>query len=147
MSTLRLAEWSISLEYSSLPQSVIKAAQRSLYNYIGCTLGGSDHPTTQIALRALRPLFGIPTSTIYGSNANEDGEPLQTDASHSALINGIASHVHDYDDTHLDTIIHPTGPVASALLAQVEAMSKSGRTINGEDVILALVVGMEAECK
>lgn len=27
---------------------------------------------------------------------------------HAALLNGIASHVHDYDDTHLDTIIHPT---------------------------------------
>jgi hypothetical protein len=42
------------------------------------------------------------------------------DAQHAALLNGIASHVHDYDDTHLDTIIHPTGPVASALLAVAE---------------------------
>lgn len=65
------------------------------------------------------------------------------DAQHAALINGIASHVHDYDDTHLQTIIHPTAPVASALLAYAEM--KGG--VSGEAFILALVAGVEAECK
>lgn len=70
-------------------------------------------------------------------------EPLKADPQHAALINGIASHVHDYDDTHLDTIIHPTGPVASALLAVAEW--KKG--VSGKDLIVALVAGIEAECK
>jgi 2-methylcitrate dehydratase PrpD len=65
------------------------------------------------------------------------------DAQHAALINGIASHVHDYDDTHLDTIIHPTGPVASALLAAAEWR----KGVSGQDFIAALVAGIEAECK
>lgn len=65
------------------------------------------------------------------------------DAQHAALLNGIASHVHDYDDTHLDTIIHPTGPVASALLAVAEW--KGG--FSGKDFLLALTAGIEAECK
>jgi aconitate decarboxylase len=59
------------------------------------------------------------------------------------LIIGIASKVHEYDDTHLETIIHPTGPVASALLAQAEALGNVG----GQQFILALVAGIEAECK
>ncbi|MCJ1403754.1 hypothetical protein MMC11_006977 [Xylographa trunciseda] len=42
------------------------------------------------------------------------------DAQHAALLNGIAGHVHDYDDTHLNTIIHPSGSVASALIAVAE---------------------------
>ena len=67
----------------------------------------------------------------------------KADAQHAALINGIASHVHDYDDTHLDTIIHPTGPVASALLAVAEWK----RGVSGKDLIVALVAGIEAECK
>ncbi|KAJ5099725.1 hypothetical protein N7532_006726 [Penicillium argentinense] len=71
-----------------------------------------------------------------------DGVDL--DAMHAALLNGIASHVHDYDDTHLDTIIHPTGPVASALLAMAESLDRS---VSGEEFILALVVGIESECK
>jgi aconitate decarboxylase len=68
---------------------------------------------------------------------------VKIDAQHAALINGIASHVHDYDDTHLDTIIHPTGPVASALLAAAEW--RTG--VSGQDFIAALVAGIEAECK
>jgi len=51
--------------------------------------------------------------------------------------------VHDYDDTHLDTIIHPTGPVASALLAVAEW--KGG--FSGKEFLLALIVGIEVECK
>jgi aconitate decarboxylase len=51
--------------------------------------------------------------------------------------------VHDYDDTHLDTIIHPTGPVASALLALAEW--KGG--FSGKEFLLALIVGIEVECK
>lgn len=63
-------------------------------------------------------------------------------------MNGIASHVHDYDDTHLDTIIHPTGPVASALLAAAEFQSRtSGVRVSGKDFLVALVAGIEVECK
>lgn len=78
-------------------------AVRCFYNWVGCTIGGSSHSTTQKARRALSPFFGKETSTLLG----QDG--AKTDAQHAALINGIASHVHDYDDTHLETIIHPTG--------------------------------------
>jgi aconitate decarboxylase len=65
------------------------------------------------------------------------------DAQVAALVNGIASHVEDYDDTHLETIIHPAGPVASALLAIAEAYGP----VTGHDFITAFVVGIEAECK
>lgn len=143
MATQQLASWATSLEYSSLPDPVITAASRSFYNWLGCALGGSRHKTTTLAVKALRPFFGPSTSTILGNE--EQGERnFKADASHAALINGIASHVHDYDDTHLETIIHPTGPVASALLAQAEALD---RDVSGEEFILALVVGIEAECK
>jgi len=87
---------------------------------------------------SLSPFFGPPQSTVLGFTPK-----LKTDAPHSALLNGIASHVHDYDDTHLDTIIHPTGPVASALLAAAEW--KGG--VSGKEFLAALVVGIEAECK
>ncbi|KAJ7828858.1 hypothetical protein B0H14DRAFT_3466099 [Mycena olivaceomarginata] len=60
--------------------------------------------------------------------------PAVTDASHVALLNGLASRVHDYDAAHLPTIIHPTGPVASALFSQAEALGG----VKGNDFILAL---------
>jgi 2-methylcitrate dehydratase PrpD len=137
MATEKVAQWAVNLSYSSLPNEVVQAAVNSFYNWVGCAIGGSSHPTTTTAHDALAPFFGAPTSTLLGRKG------ARTDASHAALINGIASHVHDYDDTHLETIIHPTGPVASALLAQSEALG----TVSGHDFILALVVGIEAECK
>ena len=62
----------------------------------------------------------------------------------AALLNGIASHVHDYDDTHLATIIHPTSPVASALLAYV---GFQGSRLSSDELLVALAAGIEASCK
>lgn len=91
---------------------------------------------------ALSPFFGPPTSSLLGHQGK-----IKLDAQHAALLNGIASHVHDYDDTHLDTIIHPTGPVASALFALAEWKSSTGTKFSGKEFLLALVAGIEAECK
>jgi aconitate decarboxylase len=135
MATQALANWAVSL--TTLPEEVTHAALRSFYNWAGCTIGGSTHPATTIARNALSRFVGQPTSTLLGAST-------QTDAQHAALFNGIASHVHDYDDTHLDTIIHPTGPVASALLAITETLP---RAVSGEEFLIALVAGIEAECK
>lgn len=88
--------------------------------------------------KALSPLFGEAKSTLLGHNGKS-----KTDAQHAALLNGIASHVLDYDDTHLDKFIHPTGPVASALLAVADWKGK----VSGKDFLLALVAGVETECK
>jgi aconitate decarboxylase len=134
MATKTLAHWAVNLK--ELPPSTRKAAVRSLYNCIGCTIGGSNHPTVAKAHKALAPLFGRETCTLLGTASKSD---LQ----HAALLNGIASHVHDYDDTHLATIIHPTGPVASALLGFAEFQGP----VKGEDLLLALVAGVEASCK
>lgn len=135
MATNHIATWSHNLQYTDIPSSVIRAAVQSFYNWFGCSIGGSAHPAATIAYDALRPFFGPETSSLLGTSR-------KTDAQHAALINGIASHVHDYDDTHLDTIIHPTGPVASALLAVAEKESYSGKQF-----LLALIAGIEVECK
>lgn len=106
--------------------------------------------------KAFKPFFGPPTASILGHKG-----ALRTDPQHAALLNGIASHVHDYDDTHLDTIIHPTGPVASALLAAAEFQSRSDdsgsnnknssistpTTVSGKEFLVALIAGIEVECK
>ena len=138
MATTTLASWAVNLESSSIPTSVKHAALRSLYNYLGCAIGGSNHPAVNKAYDALSPLFGPQTSSLLGHAGAK-----KADAQHAALLNGIASHVHDYDDTHLATIIHPTGPVASALLAYAEYTG----SVSGSDLLCALIAGIEASCK
>jgi aconitate decarboxylase len=139
MATNTLATWAVNLQYSDLPPNVITAAVESFYNWAGCAIGGSNHEAATIAYDALSPFFGPNTTSILGSQGKR-----RADAQHAALINGIASHVHDYDDTHLETIIHPAGPVCSAALAFAE---HKGSNVTGKDLILAVVAGIEAECK
>src|SRR5580693_1298711 len=70
------------------------------------------------------------------------GRKERLDVLNAALMNGIASHIFDYDDTHLKTIIHPAGPVASAILALSEY-----RPVSGRDFMHALILGVEVECR
>jgi 2-methylcitrate dehydratase PrpD len=70
------------------------------------------------------------------------GRRDRVDIGSAALVNGISSHTFDFDDTHLKTIIHPAGPVASALLALAEHQDLSGRAL-----IDALVLGIDVACR
>jgi 2-methylcitrate dehydratase PrpD len=70
------------------------------------------------------------------------GRDERVDMASAALLNGISSHTFDYDDTHLRTIIHPAGPVASAALALAEHLGSSGRQL-----IDALVLGIDVSCR
>jgi aconitate decarboxylase len=138
MATLSLASWAVDLRREDLSAETVHAAVRSFYNWVGCTVHGSTQEAVHIVFEALSPLFGINTSCLLGHQGH-----LRADAEHAALLNGIASHVDDYDDTHPRSKIHPSGPVCSALLAY----SEWKRPISGTDFIVAMVAGIEAECK
>ncbi len=135
MVTRELAQWISGLSGSDIPGEVRSEGVRTFVNWLGCALGGADHPSMDAALRALSPFSGPRSSTVLGRTDTLD--PMN-----AALLNGISSHVLDYDDTHLKTIIHPAGPVASALLALAEL-----RPMSGEDFLTALIAGVEVECR
>lgn len=98
-------------------------------------MGGSTNPAPGRAVKALQPFSGPPQASLFGRKE-------RLDAPHVALVNGISSHVLDYDDTHLKTIIHPAGPVASAVLAWAEY-----RPVSGAELMNALALGCEIECR
>ncbi len=133
--TRKLARYVVAARYEDLPAPVRKEAQRTLLNWAGCAIGGSRHETLDIAISALTPFAGPGQATVLGRKE-------KLDVLHASLMNGISSHIFDYDDTHLRTIIHPAGPVASAILALAEYQQVSGR-----DFLNALVLGAEVECR
>ena len=133
--TRTLARYVLSVRYDDLPEAVRKEARRTLLNWVGCAVGGSRHETVDVAIAALAPFSGPAQATVLGRHE-------RLDILHASLMNGISSHVFDFDDTHLKTVIHPAGPVASALLALAEH-----RPISGRDFLTSLVAGIEAECR
>jgi 2-methylcitrate dehydratase PrpD len=110
-------------------------AHRTLMNWLGCAVGASGHDSVQSALAASQEFAPAPQATILGRKD-------RVDMGSAALINGISSHTFDFDDTHLKTVIHPAGPVASAILALGEHTNASGR-----EIIDALVLGIDVACR
>ena len=133
--TRKLARFIISARLAEMPEAVRHEAKRTLLNWVGCALGGSQHETIANAISALSPFFGAGQATLFGRSE-------RADVLHAALLNGISSHVLDFDDTHALTTIHPAAPVAPAILALAEY-----RPVSGRDFIEALVVGVETECR
>jgi 2-methylcitrate dehydratase PrpD len=114
---------------------VDREAHRTLLNWVGCAVGAARHESVQAALAAVAMLQPAAQATVLG-------RPDKVDMASAALLNGISSHTFDFDDTHLKTIIHPAGPVASAVLALAEVIGASGRAI-----IDSLVLGIDVACR
>jgi 2-methylcitrate dehydratase PrpD len=133
--TRSIARYVVSGKYQDLPVRVRKEAQRTLLNWVGCAVGGSHHETLDAAIAALAPFSGPPQASLLGRRE-------RMDILHASLMNGISSHVFDFDDTHLKTVIHPAGPVVSAILALAEH-----RPVSGQDFVNAMVLGIEVECR
>ena len=115
--------------------AVDREAHRTFLNWVGCAVGAARHESVQAALGALAMLRPAPQAAVLGREE-------RLDMAGAALVNGISSHTFDFDDTHLKTIIHPAGPVASALLALAEGTGATGR-----QVIDALVLGIDVSCR
>ena len=133
--TRELSEWLVSQRFEDIPQDVRHEALRAIVNIVGCAVGGSTHPAADIALRALGQFSGPPTAQPLARRERVD--PLM-----ASLVNGISSHVYDYDDTTPGNYSHPSSPVASALFAYASANPVSGR-----DFVHAFILGFEAESR
>lgn len=130
-----LAEFTVNHESGGWSQSVEKEAHRTFANWVGCAIGPSQHDTVTAALNAVAELQPAPQASLFGRST-------KVDIANAAMINGISSHTFDFDDTHLKTIIHPAGPVASAALSLSEHLGLKGR-----ELLDALVLGIEVSCR
>jgi len=127
-----LAGYLVNSRWEDVPERVRHEASRALLNWLGCAVGSCRHETVERALAAVQPFCGPPQAAVLGR-----GE--RVDILHAALLNGISSHVLDFDDTHARAI-HPSAPVLPALLAYAE-----WRRITGAELVHAFVLGVEAE--
>ncbi|MFM8865497.1 MAG: MmgE/PrpD family protein [Limnohabitans sp.] len=130
-----LAEFVASHPSRGWTVAVDHEAHRTFYNWLGCAIGAARHEAADAAVAASLMLDP-------GAQATVLGRTEKLDMGSAALVNGITSHTFDFDDTHLKTIIHPAGPVASAVLALAEHKGLSGR-----DVIDAVVLGIDVACR
>jgi 2-methylcitrate dehydratase PrpD len=130
-----LAKFVVDTRWDDLPPQVIHQAKRSLMNFFAVALTGCRDQTFETALQSLAAFSG-------GRQAALIGRRERIDALSAAFLNAAGANVLDFCDTHVPTAIHPTAPLAPALLALAELKPVSGR-----DLILAFVLGQEVECR
>ena len=132
--TQTLARYVVNAKYGDIPPGVRHEAKRALLNWLGCAIGTARHETIERALAAIAPFAGAPQAALLGR-----GERL--DILNAAFLNGVSSHVLDFDDTH-EKALHPSAPVYPALLALGE-----WRNVSGADFLHAFILGVEVECR
>jgi 2-methylcitrate dehydratase PrpD len=133
--TARLSEFTAGTGFDSLPAEVVLLARRRLLDYLGRVIGALDEPAVVRALALVRELGGTAQATVLATN-------LRTSAPQAALVNGLAADVSDCGDSEPASGVPRASPAISAALAVGEWRGASGR-----DLIVALAVGFELECR
>jgi 2-methylcitrate dehydratase PrpD len=131
----RLAEFAHDMRWQDLPDVVRRESVRAFLNWVGCAVGGARTESAEAAILGLASMSGPGTTPVLCR-----AERLQP--ADAALANCLTSAADTFDDTHLSTITHPTGPVAAAVLALANV-----RRMSGQDLLLALAIGIEIECR
>lgn len=124
----QLSQFSATLSLDEVPNDVRQAVQRALVDTLSVITAGGCHPLLQKVHSGLCREPG-PAAIVGGR--------LVT-ASSAALANGISAHVHDFDDTNYNGIMHGSAVIVPAILAAAAEQNSSW-----DEVLLALVIGSE----
>ena len=133
--TENLARFIVATRWDDIPSPVRHQAKRSLMNFFAVALAGCRTGPVEIALRSLAEFSGDKQATVVG-------RAERVDTLSAAFLNAAGANVHDFCDTHLRTVIHPTAPVAPAVLALAEL-----RRLSGPDLLLAFILGNEIQAR
>jgi aconitate decarboxylase len=132
--TLKLCTFLTSLKYEDIPADVAHMAKASILNSIGCGLSSSPSslPAAAKLYAALDPTAKSPRPATVLATAEKAA------VDDAAILNGLMMTARFFDDTHLSTLTHPSGPPLAAVMAYAEAEG-----LSGQDLILAFIVGVE----
>lgn len=125
----RLAQFCVETRFDDLPPALVAQAKRHILDTVGATLAGA---ASEIAV------------TVRQTFANETGPTLvwgtaqYVGAAQAAMLNGIAAHALELDDT--GGCDHSGAVVLPAVMA---AVSLSPAPVNGRELITAVVIGYE----
>jgi len=114
-----------------LPNEVLDAAKRCLVDWVGVSIAGGREPVAKaVAVYIGVDEFFIPRIGPFSNPGN------------AALLNGVAGHALDFDDTHIPTDSHISTVTWATLLALADPSRHSGL-----DLLRAFVAGYEVAAK
>lgn len=124
------------IRYKNFNEHTILEAKKCILDGIGVTLAGSQHEGTKVLKKFAAEVGGESQATTIGIDS------VRASVVHAALINGVACHVLDFDDTQNILGGHPTAVLLPVVFAIGEYKEASGR-----DILTSFMLGMEVSCK
>ena len=117
-----LAEFCATLRFESLPAATIHAAKRHALDTLGVALAAAANGVAHPIVDAVRAWAGAREASVVGHD-------FGAAAPHAALANGTLAHALDFDDTHVESVVHPSAFVVPAALAVAEESGANGRAL------------------
>jgi 2-methylcitrate dehydratase PrpD len=133
--TETLARFVVDTRWEDIPAEARHEAKRALLNFFAVALAGCRTEPVELALQSLSEFSGGRQATVVGRRE-------RIDALSAAFLNAAGANVFDFCDTHLPTVVHPTSPLAPAVLAMAEL-----RRVTGPQFLTAFILGFEMECR
>jgi len=129
---LELAERIAALRYEDLPSEAVYWNRVAVLDTVGVTLAGSAEQAPRLVDEVLDLQAGSGPSLLFGGTR-------RVAALDAALVNGVAAHVLDFDNTARNLGGHVSAVMVPALIAAAEACGASGK-----DLLVAHAAGFEA---
>jgi 2-methylcitrate dehydratase PrpD len=132
-----LAKHVCGVTLAAVPETARLAARHDILDTFGCLLGGSGAAGIAELAHVLGRWGGLAEAQVVLW-------PLRLPAPPAAMLNAAMAHALDFDDT-LDHggSIHPGASVLGAALAASDLIGGAG----GDDVLLAVVLGLDVSCR
>jgi len=129
--TKTLAEFVLSTNFDDLPNEVVNEAKLCFLDWLGVAIAGAHDPEVNSLFQVIELLGGNNQATIIGKN-------VKSSILNATLMNGMSSHVFDYDDTSVEFLGHASVATFPCILALSEWMG-----IGGKEFLAAYVIGFE----
>lgn len=126
-----IADWATGLRPDDVPAEVAAHNPLRVIDSVGLMIGAARMQAVGAALAVFAPRSAMPAATAIGS-------PSRVGTDVAALVNAVAAHGHDFDDTFLDSMVHPGSIVVPTALAVAEA---AGSRV--DEFSLAITLGYE----
>ena len=126
-----LAEFVHGLTYDDIPAEVRERAKYLVLDAAGIAMASTQYPFADAILAGIQAVGEPGEMPVIGMN-------VRLGMRDAVLMNGALIHGLDYDDTHMESVVHATAVTLPAALVVAAREGASGR-----DLLTAYIAGME----
>jgi 2-methylcitrate dehydratase PrpD len=130
-----LADWVCATSFDDLPDDVVTATKLRVLDVVGLALAGAETDFGRSVRKAALAMASPGPCRIVGT-----GDRASLTA--AAFANGAFPQALEFDDTHIESIVHMSSPEVAAGLALAEVGPVSGR-----DLLTGVAIGNEISCR